>query len=81
MTTERLTLTSMRLLIEHHAASRRMREEPNEFLKTAADPSEHESTCPESQGRRRCNRRISFGRRRGCRLLGAEAGRLRLLHQ
>ena len=48
---------------------------------TVTDPAGHEPTYPHSQGRSRCNRRSNFGRRRGRRLFGAEAGRLRLLHQ
>jgi len=57
------------------------REEPNQSLTTAADPIGHEAAYLPSQGHSPNNRRPDFGRRRGPRLLGAEAGRLRLLYQ
>src|SRR5216683_1476963 len=54
---------------------------PNQFLTSAADPIGHDSAYLRSQGRSLNNRRADFRRRRGPRLCGAEAGRLRLLYQ
>jgi hypothetical protein len=55
---------------------------PNQFFTTAADPIGHESALFGSQGRSlNNNRRPDFGRRRPLRLFGADAGRLRILHQ